>query len=141
LASAGWLAHCCGMATVAPITIAPIRHFAEQVMIVEGILQESGITTNFGRHLYVLATATHFMGVTQQEIVQATGLPKYAISKIVGSLVDAGLMTQERESRKKRLFTTDSGSKLMSRVRASMKPHLLPDGKEKVHINPFADLL
>jgi DNA-binding MarR family transcriptional regulator len=94
-------------------------------MKVEGVLGESGITGNAGRVVFVLTMAKNVLGVSQKEVVEATALSKDVVSKLVGSLVQVGLLTQEREgtnSRIKRLATTDSGRALLSRVTAALQP-------------------
>ena len=125
-------------------TIDPIRKFAKQVMTVEGVLREYGITADCGRILFVLTMANHLLGATQKEVVDATALPKDVVSKSVRKLVNAGLLTQERESTKKRLLTTRSSRELLSLVRASLSPpsSAIPESKKKAeYSNPFADLL
>jgi DNA-binding MarR family transcriptional regulator len=102
-------------------TIDPMMKFAEQVMKLEGVLQESKITGDPGRVLFVLTRANNALGVTQKEVVESTSLRKDTVSKLVDSLVQDGLLTQERESRMKRLKTSDSGRKLLSRVKASLR--------------------
>jgi DNA-binding MarR family transcriptional regulator len=115
-------------------TIDPMMKFAEQVMKLEGVLQESKITGDPGRVLFVLTRANNALGVTQKEVVESTSLRKDTVSKLVDSLVQDGLLTQERESRMKRLKTSDSGRKLLSRVKASLRSPRPVDqaGKKKV---------
>lgn len=94
-------------------------------MKVEQVLGGSGITGNAGRVVFILAMAQKDWGVLQKDVVKATALPKDVVSKLVGSLVQAGLLTQEREganSRIKRLATTDSGRGLLLRVKAALQP-------------------
>ena len=101
------------------------RKFAEHAIKVDRVLGESGIKGNAGRVIFVLTMAKSVLGVSQKEVVAATVLPKDVVSKLVGSLVQAGLLTQEREgrnSRIKRLATTDSGRALLSRVKAELQP-------------------
>jgi DNA-binding MarR family transcriptional regulator len=97
-----------------------MREFAERVMKVERVLQESGITANPGRVVFVLTMSNTVLGVSQKEVIEATDLKKDVVSKLVASLVDAELLTQERDARMKRLTTTNSGRKLLSRVKASL---------------------
>jgi DNA-binding MarR family transcriptional regulator len=103
-------------------TIDPMRKFAEQVMKMECVVQESGITDNPGRVVFVLAAANTVIGVSQTELIKATGFSKSVVSKLVGSLEHDGLVTQERHSRTKRVMATDSGRKLLSRLKASLRP-------------------
>jgi DNA-binding MarR family transcriptional regulator len=91
------------------------RKFAEHALKVEHVLGESGVTGNAGRVVFILAMAQKDWGVSQKDVV----------SKLVGSLVQAGLLTQEREgsnSRIKRLQMTDSGRALLSRVKEALQP-------------------
>jgi DNA-binding MarR family transcriptional regulator len=115
-------------------TIDPMRKFAEQVMKVEGVLQQSGITANPGRVVFVLTMAKTVLGVSQKEVIEATDLKKDVVSKLVASLVEARVLTRKRESKTNTLSTTDSGRKLLSQVKASFRrPRRVgPDGKKKV---------
>jgi DNA-binding MarR family transcriptional regulator len=106
-------------------TIDIARKFAEHAMKAEHVLGESGITGNVGRVMFVLAMAQKDWGVSQKDVVDAMGLPKDVVSKLVGFLVQAGLLVQERDSansRIKRLATTYSGSALLSRVQSALQP-------------------
>jgi DNA-binding MarR family transcriptional regulator len=120
-------------------TIDPMVKFAEQMMKVEAALQQSGITDNPGRVVFVLTVANTPLGVSHTELVNATGHRKDVVSKLVGALEDDGLVTQERHSRTKRVTTTDSGRKLLSRVKASLRSRRqnAPEGKEKEELSFF----
>lgn len=101
------------------------RAFAEHAIKVERVLSESGITGNAGRVVFLLTMAKKDWGVSQKDVVDATALPKDVVSKLVRSLVQAGLLTQEREganSRTKRLITTDAGRSVLSQVTAALQP-------------------
>ncbi len=101
-------------------------------MKLEGVLQESKVTGDPGRVLFVLTRANSALGVTQKEVVESTSLRKDIVSKLVDSLVQDGLLTQERESRMKRLKTSDFGRKLLSRVKASLRfPRPVDQGSKK----------
>jgi DNA-binding MarR family transcriptional regulator len=106
-------------------TIDIARAFADHAIKVERVLGQSGITGNAGRVVFVLTMAKKDWGVSQKEVVDSTALPKDVVSKLVGSLVQAGLLTQERDgadSRINRLITTDSGRSVLSRVMAALQP-------------------
>lgn len=106
-------------------TVDIARKFAEHAIKVERILGESGATGNAGRVVIILTMAQKDWGVSQKDVVEATALPKDVVSKLVGSLVDVGLLTQEREgtnSRIKRLNLTDSGRSLLLRVKDALQP-------------------
>jgi len=103
----------------------PIRKFAEQVLLVERVLDKLSVNGNAGRVAFILEAASRAGGVTQKHVVEGAALPKDVVSKLVGSLVKAGLLTQEREgknSRFKRLGTTALGKQLLSQVRAALQP-------------------
>lgn len=103
-------------------TVDSMMKFAAQAMKVEGLLQQSGITANPGRVIFVLAMANTKSGVSQKEVVEATGLRKDTVSKLVDGLVGAGVLARKRESKMNRLSTTDSGRKLLSLVKVSLRP-------------------
>lgn len=122
-------------------TIDITRKFAEQAIQVERVLQESGIPGNAGRVVFVLTMANTALGVSQKAVVDATALRKDVVSKLVGSLVQAELLTQERDSRMKRLSTSQSGRQLLSRVTASLRPSPRPtseDGKPQFEQKTFS---
>jgi DNA-binding MarR family transcriptional regulator len=113
-------------------TIDIARKFAEQAIKVDREIQQAGITGNAGRVVLVLTMARTAIGVSQKNVVIGSGLPKDVVSKLVGSLVQAGLLTQVREatdSRMKRLLTSDPGRELLSRVRGALQP--LPSANPK----------
>lgn len=94
-------------------------------MKVESVLTAGGITGNVGRVVFVLTMAQKDCGVSQKDVVNATALPKGVVSKLVGSLVQAGLLTRERDGenpRVKQLATTNSGRSLLLRVMAALQP-------------------
>ena len=122
-------------------TIDPMVKFAAQVMKVEGVLQQSKITATPGRVIFVLTMANTKSGVSQKAVVEATALRKDIISKLVDSLVETGVLNRKRESKTNRLSTTDSGRKLLSRVKASLRPPRPggPKGKEPEYYRFFDD--
>ena len=69
----------------------PIKKFAEQALQVERVLGEHGLSGNAARVLYILDAARRLEGVTQKQVVDGTYLPKDVVSKLVRSLVGAGL--------------------------------------------------
>ena len=94
-------------------------------MRVERVLDEFKIAGNLGRVVFVLTMAKSVLGIPQKDVVAAMAVPKDVVSKLVGPLVQAGLLTQEREgtnSRIKRLAATDAGRVLLSRVNAALQP-------------------
>lgn len=100
------------------------KRFAEQVIKVDRVVHKSGVTGNVGRVVLVLAMANKAGGVSQKEVVDASSLPKDMICKLIGSLVDDGMIEHSREgahSRTKRLTITDQGRKLLSEVNASLQ--------------------
>lgn len=100
-----------------------VIQFAEQAIKVEGILQEEGVTGKAGRVVFVLMRASTLFGVSQSDVVTSTGIRKDVVNKLVKALRKAGLVTQERDTENpsgKRVFTTDSGRSLLSRVEASL---------------------
>ncbi|QNI30857.1 winged helix DNA-binding protein [Alloacidobacterium dinghuense] len=109
-----------------------LREFAEQAMRVERLLDERGVPGNAGRVVCVLRAAERVIGVTQQEVIHQTGLRKDAISKLVASLVRAGLLSHERDGtnpRMKRLTLTEDGTDLLSSIRTAIQT---PREKETV---------
>jgi len=105
-------------------TKSPTRKFAEQALLVERLLDNQGVNGKAGRVIFILDAANK-LGSTQKEVVEEMALPKDVVSKLVGLLVRARLLTQQRESgtsRVKRLGTTDRGKQLLSKVTAALKP-------------------
>jgi DNA-binding MarR family transcriptional regulator len=105
-------------------TFEKVKRFAEQSIQVDRVLSEAGLAGNAGRILLVLTMARTIWGVTQKEVVDRTQLKKDVVSKVVGSLADAGLLTQKRDSanpRMKSLVATDAGRDLLMRIRASLQ--------------------
>lgn len=101
-----------------------LRKFAEQAIRVERVLNKERIAGSAGRVVYLLTLADRYVGVSQKDVVAETALPKDLVSKLVGSLVDAGMLTQVRESsnpRIKRLETTDSGRDLLRRLKTALQ--------------------
>jgi DNA-binding MarR family transcriptional regulator len=102
-----------------------LRKFAEQAIRVERVLNEDHVAGSTGRVVYLLTVADMYAGVSQKDVVAETALSKDVVSKLVGSLVDAGLLTQVRESsnpRIKRLATTNSGRDLVRRLKTVLQP-------------------
>jgi DNA-binding MarR family transcriptional regulator len=102
-----------------------LRKFAEQAIQVERVLNQQRITGSPGKVVYLLTLADRIAGVAQMDAVDETGLSKDVVSKSVSALVDAGLLTQVRESsnpRSKRLETTDSGKDLLRRIESVLSP-------------------
>jgi DNA-binding MarR family transcriptional regulator len=100
------------------------KKFAEDAIKVERVLGKSRIRGNAGRVVFLLNMAQKGLGVTQKEVVGAMALPKDVVSKLVGSLVQAGLLKQERsgvDSRIKLLTTAGPGRALLSRVKAALQ--------------------
>jgi DNA-binding MarR family transcriptional regulator len=101
------------------------RAFGEQAVKVERIMQKAGVAGHVGRVVFLLAMADSDLGISQKQLIEATALPKDVVSKLVANLVEIKLLTQERDStnsRVKRISTTDSGRKLLSRARAVLQP-------------------
>ena len=101
------------------------RKFAEQALHVERVLDSRKVSGSAGRAIFILAAANGTGGVTQKQLVEKTSLPKDVISKLVGSLVRAGLLDQTREtenSRVKRLTTTSIGKQVISEINAALRP-------------------
>lgn len=102
-----------------------VRKFAEQAVKVEQAARQSGIPRNAGRVVFVLSMADRRWGISQKEVVERTALPKDVVSKLVDSLVKAGLLTERRDSsnpRVKKLLATRSGRNLLSRVQDALQP-------------------
>ena len=73
----------------------------------------------------VLASANKFAGVAQKQVIEEMGVRKDVVSKLVASLVKAGLVTQDPEGRNpraNRLHTTDDGKALVMEIRTALKP-------------------
>jgi DNA-binding MarR family transcriptional regulator len=93
--------------------------------------------------VFVLTMAQKDREPTQKDVVKATAQTKDVVSKLVGSLVQAGLLTQERQrvnSRFKRLYLTNAGRALLSRIRETLQPPRLPKPspeKKVVHLSFF----
>ncbi len=105
-------------------TIDVARKFAEDAIKVESVLGKSRIMGNAGR-VVLLLTMAKDLGVLQKDVVGAMALPKDVVSKLVGTLVEAGLFTKKRDgenSRMMRLARTDSGTELLSQVNAVLQP-------------------
>ena len=110
----------CDMATANSL-----KKFAQQAMRVERVLNEQHAAGSPGRVIYLLTLADSIAGVSQKDVVAETALPKDVVSKLVSSLVAAGLLTQIRESsdpRTKRLATTGAGKELLRRLKAELQP-------------------
>ena len=117
-------AYSCDMATANSL-----RKFAEQAIRVERVLSEQHVPGSVGRVAYLLTMADRYAGFSQKEAVAEMALPKDVVSKLVGSLVEAGLLTQVRESsnsRIKRLATTQSGTDLLHRLKTVLQPPRSP---------------
>ena len=102
-----------------------VKKFAEQAIQVENAVRQSGIPRNAGRVVFLLAIADTRFGISQKAVVDRMGLPKDVVCKLVKSLMKAGLLTQRRDSsnpKVKKLFPSDSGRKLLARVKASLQP-------------------
>jgi DNA-binding MarR family transcriptional regulator len=105
-------------------TVDYAKKFAEQAGTVQQVLRGHGVIGDAGRIVMVLVLASRDWGVSQRDAVTVLKLPKDVVSKLVGSLVQAGLLTKEREgsnSRIKRLQLTDSGRALLFRVREALQ--------------------
>ena len=106
------------------------RKFAAQAIIVDSVLVAQGVNGNAGRVIFILDAANKPGGGTQKQILEATKLPKDVVSKLVGSLVSARLLTRQRateNARIKRLLTTEGGRKLLSKVTAALQPPRLEE--------------
>lgn len=105
-------------------TIDSAKRFAEQSVKVERILRQAGVTGNIGRTILVLTMVNTALGVSQKEVGEQLALTKDVVSKLVTSLVEAKLLTQEdhgTNSRRKSLAITDSGRRLLSQLKTSLQ--------------------
>lgn len=103
----------------------PARKFAEQALIVERLLDSHHIKGGAGRVVFVLVAASKFPGITQQQLLLESKLPKDALSKLIRSLEKAGLVGRVRENynaRIKRLTTARPGIELLSQIKAVLQP-------------------
>ena len=106
-------------------TVDIVGKFAEQAIKVERVLQERGIHGTPGRVIFVLRLANTLGGVPQKTVVKRLALPKDVVSKLIGSLVQTDLLSQERQeanSREKWLSTSNSGRELLSRLGNTLRP-------------------
>lgn len=106
-------------------TVEIIKKFADQAMKVERVLRDAEIPGDAGRVVLILNLVNRDWGARQGEIVKALALPKDIVSKLIRSLVNADLLTQEREvanPRAKRLRATDTGRKLLYKVKLALQP-------------------
>jgi DNA-binding MarR family transcriptional regulator len=113
-------------------TIDPLRKFAEQSLRIERILDEHNVSGSAARVTFILSAANKIRGVSQKQVVKEAGLPKDVISKIVGSLVRAGLVAQlpqEDDPRAKRLCASDAGKALLAEMKIALQP-CPPAGKQ-----------
>lgn len=102
-----------------------VGKFAERAIKVERILDSRKVGGSAGRVAFILAAANRSNGVTQRQLVAETALPKDVVSKLVGSLVRAGLLDQMREdgnARIKRLSVTGTGKRIISEIKATLQP-------------------
>ena len=116
------------------------RKFAAQAILVDNVLDAQGVEGNAGRVIFILDAANRF-GITQKRVVEAIALPKDVVSKLVGSLVSAGLLRQERateDARIKRLHTTASGRKLLSQVTAALQPPRVEKGEPERRVESLS---
>ena len=105
-------------------TIDIVRKFGEDALKVERVLRKSRIAGNPGRVVFLLDMAQRDSGVFQKDVVGAMDLPKEVVSKLVKSLVQAGLLTQKRmgiNARIKILVTEKPGKALLARVKAALQ--------------------
>ena len=110
---------------MATINIKGLRKFAEQAIRVERVLDKGRVSGNAGKVIYLLTAANKCWGVSQQSIVTEGSMSKHTVSKVVGSLVAAGYLEQERDRsnrRAKTLVTTDLGKELLSRLTTALQP-------------------
>ncbi|MGA1984041.1 MAG: MarR family winged helix-turn-helix transcriptional regulator [Acidobacteriaceae bacterium] len=111
--------------------------FAGQAIRVERVLNEQHIAGSVGRAVYLLSVANR--GVTQKDLITELALPKDVVSKLVGSLVTAKLLTQVRQAsnpRIKKLATTASGRDLVRRLKTALRPPPPPPGAIGVEGRP-----
>jgi DNA-binding MarR family transcriptional regulator len=105
-------------------TINSIGRFAEQVLRVERVLDEHRLSGSAGRVTFILAAAYKAAGVTQKQLIDEADLPKDVVSKLVSSLVKAGLLIRDREGydpRVKRLHTTETGRSIIVEINAALQ--------------------
>jgi DNA-binding MarR family transcriptional regulator len=105
-------------------TVDVIRKFAKQAIPVEHILQEYGIAAKAGRVVLALYLANRPFGIPQIWLVRQMALPKHAISKLLKSLVKAGLVTHFRDDgdpRNKTVIITQSGRDALCHVEDSLR--------------------
>jgi DNA-binding MarR family transcriptional regulator len=116
------------MATIeVPKRFVDLKKFAEQVFRVEAVLSKQGLPGSAAKVVYLLTVAGKPVGVSQKEVVAEIALPKFVVSKLVSSLVAAGLLSEFREAsnrRIKRLATTDTGLDLLFRLKAALQAPL-----------------
>ncbi len=108
-------------------TIDIVRKFAEDAIKVERVLAKARIAGKAGRVVFLLDMALRDPGVLQKDVAAAMALRKDVVSKLVGALVQAGLLTQKRlgvDSRIKILVTAEPGKALLSRVKAALKKQM-----------------
>ncbi len=108
-------------------TIDIVRKFAEDAIKVERVLAKARIAGKAGRVVFLLDMAQRDSGVLQKDVVAAMALRKDVVSKLVGPLVQAGLLTQKRmgaNARIKILVTAEPGKALLSRVKAALKKQM-----------------
>lgn len=122
-------------------TVDPVRRFAEQALKVEQAARRGGLqrNTNVAHALFVLVMASRFSGVSQAEVIEASGLTKDIISKVIGPLVRKGLLFQDRDGangRKKRLGTTAKGAELIAFVKGSLQPIRSPRQSPSTALEP-----
>ncbi len=104
-----------------------VRKFAEDAIKVERVLGKSRIAGKAGRVVFLLDMAQRDSGVLQKDVVSAMALRKDVVSKLVGPLVQAGLLTQKRmgvNARIKILVTAEPGKALLARVKAALKKQM-----------------
>ncbi len=100
-----------------------VRKFAEDAIKVERVLGKSRIAGKAGRVVFLLDMALRDPGVLQKDVVAAMALRKDVVSKLVGPLVQAGLLTQKRleaNARIKILVTEKPGKALLAQVKAAL---------------------
>lgn len=103
----------------------PVRRFAEQSIEVDHVLHAHKVPGNSGHVLLVLFGANKAIGLTQKELLNELGLRKDGVSKLVTSLVRAGLLTKtrrEEDPRAYRLEITKSGRALLGELENALHP-------------------
>ena len=101
-----------------------LKKFAEQAFRIERVLSEQRVAGPASSVVYLLTVAAKVTGISQKEVVAETPLNKDVVSKLVTSLVKAGLLIQVREDSHKqfkRLATTDAGMDLLSLLRVALQ--------------------